>query len=818
MLKKLLYVVLVAGCAGLVVLSGPIQNAYADIRLLSAGADAGIVTTINCSTGLRCSRSGSVATFTAAGDGGGGQWIDVDAGIAYLGAGGTGKVGIGTLGPSAPLHVQATLPAAAVNQNGVFFDITSRTDAVSRDQTGLDINLNAGYTGPYSTQGMLALNSSAGTANSLSDNSANFGYRGQSQGVGAANVGTFGAAYNGTALNVGAYGQSFSTINNAVNVAMLGQALNTGVSATQIGGYFLLSGGAGTNPSNYTSAALLADNGGTTSPIFIARDNGTPVFTIADGATITATGSITAANLTGTNSGNVTIGTANGLSISTQVLSLATAVAGGANGALLGTDKSKLDVTSGTNSGDLTLVAVGTTPSTAGASLSGQALTLQPADATHGGVISTTTQSIAGNKTLTGSLTSTLASGNSLVIDTTTLVADATNHRVGIGTASPSSFLHAVNTLPTDTGATQNGVNFNFASSSGSTGRAQTALNLNLSSGYTGGFSTQTMLALSTTASTANSLSNNNANFGFRGQSQGVGAANVGAFGAAYNASSLNVGVYGQSFSVVNNATNVGVLGQGLNTGTSAIQIGGYFILSGGAGTDPGNFTSTALLADNGGTTSNIFVAKDNGTAVFTIADGAAITATGAMSITKNSGNTLIVNTSDLVVDSTNHRVGVKNASPAVGLDVISAQADAVAYLKNTDTTGSSAMKFFDSSAVLQGSIGYGNSGMASPFTSKMLVHSVGALDFLSGGSTLAGSFDTSQRLVLEKAVRVKPTTLETCAAGIEWQMRADAASGVSTGHRSRVCLCTSDGAGSPAYAWENITSGTIGTTTTCPD
>lgn len=60
---------------------------------------------------------------------------------------------------------------------------------------------------------------------------------------------------------------------------------------------------------------------------------------------------------------------------------------------------------SGTNTGDVTLTAVGSTPSANGASLSGQALTLQPASATQPGVVTTGTQTIAGNKTLSGSIT-----------------------------------------------------------------------------------------------------------------------------------------------------------------------------------------------------------------------------------------------------------------------------------------------------------------------------------------------------------------------------------------------------------------------------
>lgn len=54
---------------------------------------------------------------------------------------------------------------------------------------------------------------------------------------------------------------------------------------------------------------------------------------------------------------------------------------------------------SGTNTGDVTLATFGSSPNANGASLSGQILTLQPANATSGGGLSTTTQTIAGQKT-----------------------------------------------------------------------------------------------------------------------------------------------------------------------------------------------------------------------------------------------------------------------------------------------------------------------------------------------------------------------------------------------------------------------------------
>jgi hypothetical protein len=52
----------------------------------------------------------------------------------------------------------------------------------------------------------------------------------------------------------------------------------------------------------------------------------------------------------------------------------------------------------GTNSGDVTLAAVGAVPNANGASLSTQALTLQPADGSNPGVVTAGAQTIAGRR------------------------------------------------------------------------------------------------------------------------------------------------------------------------------------------------------------------------------------------------------------------------------------------------------------------------------------------------------------------------------------------------------------------------------------
>lgn len=86
----------------------------------------------------------------------------------------------------------------------------------------------------------------------------------------------------------------------------------------------------------------------------------------------------------------------------------------------------------GTNTGDITLTAVGAIPNANGASLSGQALTLQPADGSNPGLITTGAQTIAGAKTFSGGVTATVtgtASGN-------TTISGQTNHGVVIASGT----------------------------------------------------------------------------------------------------------------------------------------------------------------------------------------------------------------------------------------------------------------------------------------------------------------------------------------------------------------------------------------------
>ncbi len=83
------------------------------------------------------------------------------------------------------------------------------------------------------------------------------------------NFGTYNGAWNSATANVGSANVATQNTNGA-NVGVIGVALNGG-SGTQNAGYFSLS----TADPSYSSAALLADNGSTSSPVFLARVNGT---------------------------------------------------------------------------------------------------------------------------------------------------------------------------------------------------------------------------------------------------------------------------------------------------------------------------------------------------------------------------------------------------------------------------------------------------------------------------------------------------------------------------------------------------------------
>lgn len=199
----------------------------------------------------------------------------------------------GTLGDQKyALRVTATMPATpTAMQNGIYFDITgSGTAAQTSIATRIDYK--AGYTGSSGTRALLLTNANAGTGNNLQLSVAGTSPT-SNTGITAIvnptttglNIGTASLAENGN-LNIGLFGRATIAKNSATNIGVSGFALNTGTSPIQIGGYFGLQNATPT----FESAALIADNGAQTSPIFLGRDNGSTVFGIYDGGGVDIAG------------------------------------------------------------------------------------------------------------------------------------------------------------------------------------------------------------------------------------------------------------------------------------------------------------------------------------------------------------------------------------------------------------------------------------------------------------------------------------------------------------------------------------------------
>jgi len=188
-------------------------------------------------------------------------------------------LGVGVT-PTTFLHVNGTVAPTGSTNTGGIVQITG-SGSVGGIVTGLRATLLAGYTGPSSNFGLYAQNQSAGSSTDEFGNAQ------------AANYGEYIATTAGTIIGQAgyaaggnrSYGGLFRAIvnkNSATNIGVAGYAINGGTSPVQIGGIFALRNALPT----MQSAALIADNGTQTDPIFLARDNNTVVMGIYDGGNV----------------------------------------------------------------------------------------------------------------------------------------------------------------------------------------------------------------------------------------------------------------------------------------------------------------------------------------------------------------------------------------------------------------------------------------------------------------------------------------------------------------------------------------------------
>jgi len=372
-----------------------------------------------------------------------------------------------------------------------------------------------------------------------------------------------------------------------------------------------------TGSTDQTLVKVIANSTQTSNPLQIFQSNGsTNLFNVSGSGNITAAGSISATNISGSSSG--------------------------------------------TNSGDVTLTAVGASPNADGASLSGQALTLQPADGTNPGLLTAASQTIGGTKTFTGSISASNLSGTNTGDQTITLTGDVTGSGTGTfattvaqiagttvsGTTGTTNVVFSANPTITGllaatrlgllggddagsaitvgtsllTGTAQNGINLGFTASSAATG------------GFIGFYSGTTTTAASFTSAFR-------ANFYADSVAKGSGSTitrDIGVFIAAPNQGTNNAAIadnlsFTGSWFINSSSTNASTLGGNLTT-LGTLTVAKTATLLNGADTSSALSIGTTLISGAGTVQSgidNTFTASSSATS-FLIGFSSSATTTAA--------------------------------------------------------------------------------------------------------------------------------------------------------------------------------------------
>jgi len=287
----------------------------------------------------------------------------------------------------------------------------------------------------------------------------------------------------------------------------------------------------------------------------------------------------------------------------------------------------------------------------------------------------------------------------------------------------------------------------------------------------TGTFNTDTITSTALTLSGSNPvISASTTNTGLTLQTNGTGTLLLNTTGAGTvnvgtaNSTIIGIGNSGAT-TTITGTTNVNTTGStntSINTGSNSgtVTIGnssaGAIALQSASTigltatttiTGLGSGSATALTVNNSTSTGSIFAAQDNGTAVFTIADGGGVLA-------KNSTNSLTgfqiqpsgATTPIFNVDTTNNRVGIGSAAPG-GLLTLGGATSNTALLGAASGNTSNALLNFassadnivrfgfrlDNSGNLQ--LDYRNSGTGNPGTAFTVERAAGNVGIQTSGT-----------------------------------------------------------------------------------
>lgn len=202
----------------------------------------------------------------------------------------SGFVGIGTNTPTATLHVSGmqkiisgpltdqitaltitgTLPSGSVSTFNTLINATATTNNSTSNAYAFNMTMAAGATDGNAYAAGRFSNSVAGTGSNFFSLLGNSGLFGISTATTIGNNAGLVTYASGGNTSYGVFSQAVVDKNSGVDIGVAGFALNNGTSSAHIGGYFGLQNSTPT----YVSAALMCDNGSTSSSIFMARANG----------------------------------------------------------------------------------------------------------------------------------------------------------------------------------------------------------------------------------------------------------------------------------------------------------------------------------------------------------------------------------------------------------------------------------------------------------------------------------------------------------------------------------------------------------------
>jgi hypothetical protein len=185
------------------------------------------------------------------------------------------------------LKITGTIPTTAGEQYGNLLRMTPSAGS-NNSPYAMRVELAAGYNGNEENYagGFVNFTTSSTSTGALSGNyAANTGFFAASVGTSAAgdNVGAFSYVSGSSTKNVGFVAHATSELASALNIGGFFRARNT--LGTAIAGYFSTDH-INTAPSVGTSAVLIADSGDQAVPIFLGKDAGATVLTIADNGNV----------------------------------------------------------------------------------------------------------------------------------------------------------------------------------------------------------------------------------------------------------------------------------------------------------------------------------------------------------------------------------------------------------------------------------------------------------------------------------------------------------------------------------------------------